>query len=128
MLNYGLQIVILAMMFAIHYIAMSKLTPLTYRPQFKLYSLVSHFFFLIVQFLIWIFGYPARFMNIIPIGFYSLLFAPLAGVTLFFIYHFLNNPKVDLLPKWKYLMLICYSSVVVLTLYFNYYLFTFIFY
>lgn len=128
MLNYGLQIAVLAMIFAIHYIAMSKLTPLTYRPQFKLYSLVSHLFFLIVQFFIWIFGYPARFMNIIPIGFYSLLFAPLAGVVLFFIYHFLNSPKVDLLPEWKYLMLICYGSVVVLILYFNYYLFTFIFY
>lgn len=128
MQQYGLQIAIVAVMFAIHYTVMSKLTPLTFRPQFKLYSIISHIFFLMVQILTWIFGFPTSFINIIPIGFYSLLFAPLAGVLLFFIFRFLNNPKVDLLPQWKYLMLICYGSVVIITLYFGYYLFAIIFY
>lgn len=128
MQQYGLQIAIVALMFAIHYTVMSKLTPLTFRPQFKLYSIISHIFFLVVQILTWIFGFPTSFINIIPIGFYSLLFAPLAGVLLFFIFRFLNKPKVDLLPQWKYLMLICYGSVVIIALYFGYYLFAIIFY
>lgn len=128
MFDYGLQIVIGLIIFAIHYTTMIKLTPLTYRPQFRIYSIASHALFLIVLVYGWIWGYSTDLMRLIPIGTYSIIFAPLAGVILFAIYRYLNNPKVDLIPKWKYLMLVCYGAVVITLLYYCYYLFRFIFY
>lgn len=128
MYGYGLQIVVGVLIFAIHYFVMTRLTPLLYRPQFKWYSIIVHVAFLLYQVYTWFFTVPESFMTIMPVTFYSSIFAPLFGVLIYRIYRYLMNPDRDLVEKWRNLMLVVYISVMLIFLYLGYYLFTIIYY
>lgn len=128
MYPYGLHLGIGLIIFAIHYMTMTKLTPLNYRPVFKYYSIGSHVLFFLVKLYGWFFSYPLDLARLIPVGLYSLIFGPLAGVILYSIFRHFNSPEIDLINKWKYLMLACYSGVIITTLYYGYYIFKWIFF